>query len=461
MMDTAAAATILGGRVLGEHVRFERVVTDSRALQPGDLFVALKGERFDGHDFVDRALAQGAVAALVAESRAGGLRGNLVVVADPLPALRTLAADWRRRFAIPLILVVGSNGKTTVKEMLASILRAHFGEAHVLATRGNLNNAIGLPLTLLALRGEHRAAVIELGMNHRGETSELAPVAQPTVTLINNAQREHQEFMVSVDDVAIEHAAAIGVLAPGGIAVINADDAHVDIWRDAVAERRGVSALEFALDHAAVVRGRYIETERTSVELSTPAGDVAVRLAIAGRHNAANALAATTAALAVGVPLAHVVRGLETFRPAAGRLVALRARTGGALIDDTYNANPDSVRAAIDVLAAAPKPRWLVLGDMGEVGEQGAEFHREVGAYARAAGIDRLYGTGELTAHAVDAFGGGGEHFASVDEAAARVSADLHQPGGARTSVLVKGSRFMRMERVVATLAGTAAQEPH
>ncbi len=457
MMDTGAAAHAVGGRVVGERVPFARVTTDSRALEPGDLFVALKGERFDGHDFVHAALAQGAAAAMVDEPHAASVAGNLVVVREPLTALGALASHWRQRFAIPVILIVGSNGKTTVKEMLAAILRTHFGDEHVLATRGNLNNAIGLPLTLLGLRAGHRAAVIELGMNHRGETSELAPIAQPTVALVNNAQREHQEFMRSVADVAAEHAAAIRVLPPGGIAVLNADDAHVGLWRDAVAERPGVSAVEFALDHPAVVRGRARGGAQTTVELSTTAGDATVRLAIAGRHNAANALAATTAALAIGVPLADVVRGLAAFRPAPGRLVALRAPNGAAIIDDTYNANPDSVRAAIDVLAAAPSPRWLVLGDMGEVGAQGPAFHREVGAYARTAGIDRLYGAGTQTAQAVASFGAGASHFESVDVAATHVAAALRDPDGAHATVLVKGSRFMRMERVVAALVGDAA----
>jgi len=453
-MDTAAAARAVAGRVVGERVPFARVTTDSRDLERGDLFVALKGERFDGHDFVAHALAQGAAAAMVDESRADSLAGNLVVVPDSLAALAALASDWRRRFSIPLIVVVGSNGKTTVKEMLASILRAQFGETHVLATRGNLNNAIGMPLTLLRLRNEHRVAAIEIGMNHRGETAELAPIAQPTVVLVNNAQREHQEFMGGVADVAVEHAAAIHALQPGGVAVLNADDAHVDVWRDAVARQANVSTIEFALDHPAAVRGCAHVAPQMTIELTTPAGTATARLATAGMHNAANALAATTAALAAGASLTAVVRGLESFRPVAGRLVALRGAGGSAVIDDTYNANPDSVRAAIDVLAAHKAPRWLVLGDMGEVGAQGPEFHREVGAYAHGSGIERLYGVGTLAAESVAAFGEGGTHIESVDDAALRVASDLREARAGRTTVLVKGSRFMRMERVVAALAG-------
>ncbi len=454
MMDIETAARAVAGRVRGDNVRFSRVATDTRTLAPGDLFVALAGERFDGHDYVAAALERGAVAAVVAAERAGGLAGNLIEVPNPATALGALAAFWRRRFAIPVIVIAGSNGKTTVKEMLAAVLRAHYGAAAVLSTAGNLNNAIGLPMTLLALRDGHRVAAIELGMNHRGETAELAAIAQPTVAIVNNAQREHQEFMKSVADVAAEHADLIRALPEGGIAVINADDAYVDVWRDAARGRIGVGVVEFAVDHPAAVRARFAGGRHdATLELTTPAGDATVRIRAPGRHNAANALAATTAALAIGVPLPAVLRGLETFRGVAGRLAAASAACGASVIDDTYNANPDSVRAAIDVLAAAPSPKWLVLGDMGEVGAQGPAFHREAGIHARAAGVDRLLAVGTLAAEAAAAFGAGAEHFASVEALADYVAA-VAQPA---TTVLVKGSRFMRMERVVAALVGRGA----
>ena len=244
-MDTATAARAVHGRMLGANVRFARVATDTRTLAPGDLFVAIKGEHFDGHDFVGTAFERGAAAALVAADRAGGLDGNLIAVPDSLAALGALAAHWRTRFAVPVIVVVGSNGKTTVKEMLAAILRAHYGDAQVLATEGNLNNAIGLPLTLLRLRAGHEVAAIELGMNHPGETAELAAIAQPTVALINNAQREHQEFMRSVAEVAAEHAALIGALPAGGTAVLNADDPSVDVWRAAARARERCARARF------------------------------------------------------------------------------------------------------------------------------------------------------------------------------------------------------------------------
>ena len=457
MTDLLAAAAAIGGRVQGTNVAFARVVTDSRALQPGDLFVALSGERFDGHDFVAEALARGAVAAMVAESRAATLTGNLVVVADTLAALGQLAAWWRQRFALPLIAVVGSNGKTTVKEMIATVLRAHFGEPAVLATAGNLNNAIGLPLTLLRLTAAHRAAVVEIGMNHPGETGELAAIARPTVAVVNNAQREHQEFMGSIGEVAREHAALVQALGEGGTAVLNADDAYVDVWREA-ARAAGATAIEFALEHPAAVRDRSLQTAHGGVvELSTPAGDATVHLVAPGRHNVSNALAAATAALAIGVPLQDVVRGLDAFHPVPGRLAERVVASGATVIDDTYNANPDSVRAAIDVLAARPIPRWLILGDMGEVGREGPAFHREAGRLARAAGIDALFTTGLLAAEAAAAFGAGAAHFANTEELARHVAGRA----GTGITVLVKGSRFMRMERVVAALSAVAHEEAH
>jgi len=453
MMDTATAARAVSGRVIGGSVRFNRVVTDSRALRPGDLFVALRGERFDGHAFVPAALAQGAAAAIVAETQATRFTGDLVAVADPLAALGRLAAYWRAQFKLPLAVVVGSNGKTTVKEMLAAILREAFGADHVLATEGNLNNAIGLPLTLLRLRREHRAAVIELGMNHRGETAELAAFARPTIALVNNAQREHQEFMTSVAEVAAEHADAIAALAPGGLAVLNADDPHIHGWR-AAAQRAGARTMTFGLDAPADVGGRCaLHATGSELDLVTPAGPLHVRLSVPGRHMARNALAATAAALGAGARLEAVAEGLAGFRAVSGRMVATRAAGGAVVLDDSYNANPDSMRAAIDVLAASPGERWLAMGDMGEVGADGPAFHREIGAYARACGVTTLYAAGDLAREAVAAFGVGGRHFESVDVLAAHVADDL-RPG---VCLLVKGSRFMRMERVVAAATGAAA----
>jgi UDP-N-acetylmuramoyl-tripeptide--D-alanyl-D-alanine ligase len=454
MMDTAMAASAVGGSVVGAAVHFSRVTTDTRALAPGDLFVALKGERFDGHDFVAHALASGAAAALVADSRAASLDGNLIAVADPLHSLGTLAAFWRSRFDIP---VVGVVGKTTTKEMIAAIFHAAEGESAVAATPGNFNNAIGLPLAVLSLRASHRLAVFEIGMNHRGETRELAQVAQPTIAVITNAQREHQEFMRSVDEVAAEHADAIRALPAGGTAVLNADDPHVAYWREAAADT-GVGVVTFGTEQRADVTARYVaHPDGASLDVTTPGGNARFLLQVPGRHMAGNALAAAAAAHAAGLPVTAITLGLERFRPVRGRLVTLPARSGATVIDDTYNANPDSVRAAIDVLAARAAPRWLVLGDMGEVGQDGPQFHREIGAHARTSGIARLFAAGELAREAVSAFGEGGEHFASVEALAARVAGESR----AGVTMLVKGSRFMRMERVVTALTGAAAGTEH
>lgn len=412
-MTLAQAATVLGGELRGSDVRFSNVCTDSRTLKSGDLFVALRGERYDGHDFVAQAAAAGAAAALIDRAHALAAPLPVAVVADTTAGLGALAAHWRRQFHIPLIAVAGSNGKTTVKEMIAACLRAHFGDDAVLATRGNLNNHIGLPLTLLTLREAHRVGVVEVGMNHPGETAELAQITAPTIAVINNAQREHQEFMRSVADVADEHASLIKALPADGIVVINADDAHAGVWCAAAGQRR---VRDFGLSQKAAVSA-VCELRAASAHLavSMPEGAAALELPLAGEHNARNALAAIAAATAAGATLQSCVRALSGFAAVKGRLQIKRSRQGALLIDDTYNANPDSVRAAIDVLARAPGRKLLVLGDMGEVGDQGRDFHIEIGAYARDRGIDALYALGELAAHAVREFGEGGRHYAAIE----------------------------------------------
>jgi UDP-N-acetylmuramoyl-tripeptide--D-alanyl-D-alanine ligase len=470
MMDAATAARAVAGKLIGANVRFDGVASDSRTLKAGELFVALRGGRFDGHDFVVQALERGAAAALVAHDRAaaydGRATGSLISVPDPLAALGALAAYWRRGFNLPVIAIVGSNGKTTVKEMVAAILRAQFGAGQVLATSGNLNNEIGLPLSVLGLRGAHRAAAFEIGMNHPGETAALATIAQPTIGVINNAQREHQEFMRSVADVAAEHAAVLNALPQDGIAVINADDDYAAFWREVVgrrnAEGASVQLRDFGLLSAAAVSGRYrAEPWGSVIEAEWPAGTARIELRAPGRHSVANALAAIAAATAAGAGMDAVRLGLQRFRPVAGRLEMKSGPSGIVIIDDTYNANPDSVRAAIAVLAKARGGRWLVLGDMGEVGAHGPAFHREIGEYARAAGVDRLLTTGALASHAVAAFGPGGEHFEHVDALIAALRQSLGVESAGPTTLLVKGSRFMRMERVVAALTDGAVQDVH
>ena len=464
MMTLAQAHALLPGSTLvGDGATpVHRVHSDTRTLQPGDLFVALRGERFDAHDFLPQAHAAGAVAALAERGlREAGLPG--LQVADALAALQTLAAAWRAQRHLPLVAVTGSNGKTTVTQMVASVLRTWLGE-DALATAGNFNNHIGVPLTLLRLRPNHRAAVLELGMNHPGEIALLARLAAPTVALVNNAQREHQEFMASVDAVAHENGASISALAASGVAVYPVDDAMAPVWHDLAGAR---PHLCFALQGPADVTGDALwvadpQGGHWSLRAHTPAGAIEFMLYAAGMHNVGNALAATAAALAVGVPLAVIAQGLEAFRPVSGRSQAQglvwqgRAAT---LVNDSYNANPDSVRAAIDLLAGLPGPHWLVLGDMGEVGNQGPAFHTEVGRYARDRGIGALWCAGAACADAARAYGAGAQHFA---DAPALVQALNQAPDFA--SVLVKGSRFMRMEQVVQALVAQqsdAEGRPH
>ncbi|HWZ74300.1 MAG TPA: UDP-N-acetylmuramoyl-tripeptide--D-alanyl-D-alanine ligase, partial [Casimicrobiaceae bacterium] len=428
MMDAATAARAIDGALRGPNAWFSGVSTDSRSLAPGDLFVAIKGDKFDGHDFVSQAFDRRAAAAIVAVDRAAELAPavrnraaeTMLCVADPIKALGALAKFWRRRFSLPVAGIVGSNGKTTVKEMTAAILRTEFGADHVLATAGNLNNEIGLPLTMLRLRSAHAAAAIEIGMNHPGETATLCAIAQPTIGVINNAQREHQEFMKSVADVAAEHASVLGALPDEGCAVINADDAFAVFWREVVARRNadGASLIvrDFGLHAPAAISAR-CETQAwgSSVEVTTPEGRATFELKAPGRHNVSNALAAIAAATAAGAGIDAAATALTAFRPISGRLHPRTGVNGATIIDDTYNANPDSVKAAIAVLAQAAGAKWLVLGDMGEVGNQGPAFHREIGEYARAVGVDRLLAVGDLATHAVAAFGVGGKHYADQD----------------------------------------------
>ncbi|MCV2368374.1 UDP-N-acetylmuramoyl-tripeptide--D-alanyl-D-alanine ligase [Roseateles oligotrophus] len=439
-------------------VAIARVHSDSRSLEAGDLFVALRGERFDAHDFLPQAAAAGAVAALAERGLLeAGLSG--ILVPDAKAALGHLAAAWRAQLQLPLIAVTGSNGKTTVTQMIASILRAWVGNA-ALATVGNFNNDIGVPLTLLRLRQDDsqwiRVAVIELGMNHPGEIAPLAQMAAPSVALVNNAQREHQEFMQTVEAAARENGAVIESLGATGVAVFPAEDACAPIWYAMAGAR---PHLSFALQGEADVTGRATWVEAAPVghwalELHTPAGDAPIALAVAGLHNVRNAMAAAACALAAGAPLAAIVRGLEEFEPVKGRSQLKSCMQGErrvTLIDDSYNANPDSVRAAIDVLAGLPGRSWLLLGDMGEVGDQGPAFHREVGAYAAARGIANLWTAGVAAADASAAFGPAARHFNNTaDLISAMQTAPAELP--AVDNILVKGSRFMQMERVVGTL---------
>jgi len=417
------------------------VSTDTRRIGTGELFVALVGENFDAHNYLDQAEGRGACAAVVAHAVSDAKLPQLVL-GDTRVALMRIGAAWRAQFTLPVVAVTGSNGKTTTKEMISAMLAEWQGEAGRLATAGNLNNDIGVPLTLLRLRSEHRAAVFELGMNHPGEIAQLAAMAAPTVALVTNAQREHQEFMHTVEAVAQENGAAIAALPDDGVAVYPGDEPYSAIW-DALAEPRRV--LRFGLQPGLDVYAEQIlaDVGTTRCRVVTPVGVADLVLPVPGLHNLRNALAAIASAIAAGAPLDCAVRALAGFVPVAGRMQHKHLSDGTLLIDDTYNANPDSVRVAIDVLARIAGKRVLVLGDMGEIGDNGPALHAEVGNYAREHGLDALITLGDASRAASAAFGVGAHACASVDEVVAALR-------GLRAScVLVKGSRFMRMERVV------------
>jgi len=437
-MHLHEAAQALNASAVGADLPITCVATDSRNLPAGCLFVALKGPRFDGHRFVAQALQQGAAAVMV-DAGAELSVAPALVVDNTLLALGRLAAWHRQRMPAKVAAITGSNGKTTVKEMLAAILAVEVGADAVLATAGNFNNDIGMPLTLLKLAPEHRYAAIEMGMNHPGELSYLTQIARPDVALVNNALRAHLEGLGSVEAVARAKGEIYAGLQDEGIALINADDPHASLWRELAGARR---VMSFGFAENADVR---IEAANVELCLQTPSGPITAKLQVPGEHNLRNAAAAATLALALGVSIDAIQRGLSDYSGVKGRLQLHPCILGATLIDDTYNANPDSVLAAIQVLAARPGKRILVLGDMGELGPDAAELHREVGARASAAGVDRLLCMGEMTLHTAAAFGDHAMHFERIEELLAEIECALD----AEVTVLVKGSRFMHMERVV------------
>lgn len=442
MLTLRDAAHAMAGEwnAAGE-ISFDRVSTDSRDIRPGDLFFALQGEHFDGHDFVDQVLAQGAVAAVTSVPGSGAR----IVVDDTVLALGRLAAAWRGRFPSTLLVAVtGSNGKTTVKEMIAAILGQHVGAAHVHATRGNLNNHIGLPLTLLEMRLGCRFVVAEMGMNHVGEIAALTRIASPDVALITNAGNAHLEMLGSVEGVARAKGEIFEGLQPFGWAVINSDDPYAELWAK---KANGFRQQTFGLNAADISAHSITAVEEGwQFILTMPRGDIAVELHVPGMHNVRNALAAAAVAHELNVPVEQIALGLEAYRGVKGRLEIKQSIDGATLIDDTYNANPDSMRAAIDVLAARKGKKILVLGDMGEVGSDAAQRHAEIGAYAKEQGIQAFYCLGEHMQQAAQA--AGGQHFASIED----LLQALRPVVSSDAIVLVKGSRFMRMERVVKAL---------
>ena len=432
---------------IGEDVSFSSVSTDTRTLKPGDFYIALSGPRFDGHRFVEQAADKGAAAAMVTTRQACGI--PQLQVADTRSGLGRLAGLWRDRFEVPVAAITGSNGKTTVKELLAAILRVR---GPVLATQGNLNNDIGLPLTLLRLQDE-QCAVVEMGANHPGEIGYLSQIARPDVALINNAGAAHLEGFGDLAGVARAKGEILGGLKPSGVAVLNADDDYFPLWREYTGERQ---MLSFGVSPRADVRSdldqagmRWTEQGfQNHMLVEHQGGDFEVRIALAGRHNLMNALAAIAAALALGCSVDEIQMGLASVGAVEGRLRLLNTPAGYRLIDDSYNANPDSVGAAIEVLRSAPGERYLVLGDLAELGAESCALHAEIGRRAKRAGVDHLYGLGSLSRHAAESFGTGGRAFSELDE----LVEALHEATRRGDAVLVKGSRSAGMDRVVQRL---------
>jgi UDP-N-acetylmuramoyl-tripeptide--D-alanyl-D-alanine ligase len=457
LLDTAHA---VGGELIGENLAFGAVSTDSRTLGSGALFVALRGPNFDGAEFVAAALSKGAAGALV--ERAVPVALPQIIVPDALHALQRLGQSWRADFDLPIVAVAGSNGKTTTKEMIAAIL-SRMGPC--MATRGNLNNHIGVPLTLLRLELEHRSAVVEMGTNRIGDVAELVKLARPTVGLITNAGAEHLEGFGDLDGVAKGEGEMVAGLEPQATAIINADDPYAGYWRGVAsaahivtfgirAEADGRSPDFTAKNVTQTIEHGEFATRFTLV---CPLGEHGIILKAGGAHNIVNALGGAAAASAAGASLEQIASGLADFRPVSGRLQLKAAARDSWIIDDSYNANPSSVRAGLEVLRALSGPSWLVLADMAELGEHASDSHAEMGRFARECGVKRLFALGQLSSRAVDSFGAGGEWFADADALIRRLQAEL-SPG---VTVLVKGSRVNRLERVVQALTGGGAVSSH
>jgi UDP-N-acetylmuramoyl-tripeptide--D-alanyl-D-alanine ligase len=442
MMNLSEIASVLNAKHLGTDVQFTSVGSDSRNIVAGQLFVALKGANFDGNTFAQEALKLGAAAVLVSDESVQA--EPRLVVADTRLALGELAKYWRGKFNVPVIAVTGSNGKTTTKEMLTAILSiASHGREYVHATYGNLNNDIGLPLTLLKMNQSHQYAVLEMGMNHLGEIDYLTHIAKPDVALINNAGIAHIGELGSRDNIAKAKGEIFAGLTHDGIAVINADSDYAEYWASLNTQRKVVT---FGLNKEADVSAHYQACDGFSrMTLVTSTGELSIKLNVQGEHNISNALAASATAYALGISLADIGRGLESFKGVYGRLERKAGISGAVVIDDTYNANPDSMKAAINVLAKLAGKKILVLGDMGELGPDAKNMHAEIGAYAKAEGLTTLYCLGDFSVETVRSFGQGAEHF-STPEAVAHAVLPQLETG---TTVLVKGSRFMQMERVV------------
>jgi UDP-N-acetylmuramoyl-tripeptide--D-alanyl-D-alanine ligase len=448
-MMLSQLSQIVNGSLSGANVEFHSVSIDSRTLSEGALFVALKGPNFDGHNYIDRAREQGAVAALVTEANSDALPS--VKVDDTRLALGTMAASWRSNFDLPIVAVTGSNGKTTVKDMLSSIFsQACRGEeGSVLSTIGNLNNDLGLPLTLLRLRQSHRYAVTEMGMNHAGELTYLTSIARPDVAVITNAAAAHLEGLQTVEGVARAKSEIFSGVKSGGTAVINGDDEFASLWR----ERAGdLNLVAFSLSHDAEVTADFdLYKDHSRVVFQTPWGEAEARLALPGKHNVANALAAVAAAGSVGVSLASIVSGLEKWQGVKGRLHS-KMINGLHVIDDSYNANPASIRAALEVLSMQTGMKVFVMGDMGELGEDSAALHKQAGKMAKQMGIESCYTLGEQTVLTAQAFGSHAQSFKEANKLVNALKKELRANSDRPINILVKGSRAMKMERLIELL---------
>ena len=440
-------AQAVNGRLSGDNLTVIGAGIDTRTLQPGNLYIAIKGQHFDGHDFAEQAMQAGAAAMLV--SRLLPVSLPQIVVTDTHLALAELAGFWRKQLPVKIAGVTGSNGKTSVKEMIAAIFAT---QGNTLFTQGNLNNDIGVPLTLLRLNDSHRFAVIEMGANHPGEIAYTSHYVQANVSVITNVGPAHIEGFGSIQGVANTKAEIFENLRPEGIAVLNRDDVFYDFWRtEKVGSRQTIS---FGLTHSADVRAENIRSQldsqgfTTHFDLNTQNGSQAIQLKLAGEHNVKNALAAAAVALQFGISLSAIKQGLEQMKPVTGRMQTLLGKKGNIVIDDTYNANPSSLKAALDSVKKAQQPIWLALGAFGELGSDSANIHTEMGAMIKALSVERLFATGELARNTVAAFGENGRFF---DQQAELIDA-LEKAVTGQEIILIKGSRSQKMENVAAAL---------
>ncbi len=444
-MRLSEAAKSLQGNLSGTDIRFSGCSTDTRTLSKGELFIAIRGDNFDGHDFVEQAITTGAVAAMV-DRKLDNENIPTLFVEDTRRAMGDLAAAWRNKLELPIVAVTGSNGKTTVKEMLTSILSQ---QAEVLSTKGNLNNDIGVPLTLYGLSKEHQYAVIEMGANHSGEIERLSAITRPDVAVITLCAPAHLEGFGTIDGVARAKAEIYSGLQEDGVAIINADDDYADFWLEQAASYK---RLTFSIENSADVHARDVRFSKSNncpvFTLTTAAAEIQIELAVFGVHNVYNALAAAACCIALNIPLQQIQAGLQSFQAVNGRMQGLTGRKDCFIINDTYNANPASMQAAINSATATGRSCWLVIGDMGELGDFSHSAHLQVGENAREAGVERLYALGPLSKYAAEGFGAGACHFEDMQTLIKTLNAELESG----LTVLVKGSRSMAMEQVVQTL---------